>query len=53
VKICKMSLGSLTRPMELNIILDRRVVLDRNGCALHTFGCIEWESDCPRFIGEL
>ena len=34
---------------ELNDILRRHVVRDRNGCALHTFGpsfgCIEWESE--------
>jgi hypothetical protein len=29
---------------ELNNILRRHVVSDRNGCALHTFGCLEWES---------
>ena len=29
---------------KLNDILHKLVVPDRNGCALHTFGCLEWES---------
>jgi hypothetical protein len=37
-------------PTELNNVLDRHVVLDRNGCALHAFGCIEWESEVYRGI---
>jgi len=38
-------------PVGLNNILDRHVVRDRNGCSLHTFGCLEWETGSPRFIG--
>ncbi len=30
---------------ELNNILQKHVVPGRNGCALHTFGCLEWESE--------
>ena len=30
---------------ELNDILHRHVVPDINGCALHTFGCLELESE--------
>ena len=30
---------------ELNDILHRLVVPDRNGCALHAFGCREWGSE--------
>ena len=37
-------------PTELNNILDRHVVRDRNGCALRTFGCIEWESEVYRGV---
>ena len=33
----------------LNDILHRHVVRDQNGCALHTFGCIDWESELCRF----
>ena len=29
---------------ELNDILHKHVIPDRNGCAMHTFGCLEWES---------
>jgi len=32
-------------PAELNSILQNHVVRDRNGCALTTFGCVEWESE--------
>ena len=35
---------------ELNNILQKHVVPDRNGCALHTFGCLEWESELYRGI---
>ena len=35
---------------EPNDILRRHVVRDRNGCALHTFGCIEWESELCRGV---
>ena len=38
-------------PAELNNILDRHVVRDRNGCLLHTFGCPIW-SGSARFMGE-
>ena len=37
-------------PTELNNILDRHIVRDRNGCALRTFGCIEWESEVYRGV---
>ena len=30
---------------ELNNNLRLHVVPDRNGCALHTFWCLEWESE--------
>ena len=35
---------------ELNNILQKHMVPDRNGCALHTFGCLEWESELYRGI---
>lgn len=35
---------------ELNDILNQHVVHDRNGCALHTFGCLEWESEMYRGV---
>ena len=35
---------------ELNNILQKHVVPDLNGCALHTFGCLEWESELYRGI---
>ena len=35
---------------ELNAILRRHVAHDRNGCALHTFVCIEWESELCRGV---
>ena len=38
------------RVSELNNILQKHVVPDRNGCALHTFGCLEWESELYRGI---
>ena len=31
-------------PAELNSILQNHVVRNRDGCALTTFGCVEWES---------
>jgi hypothetical protein len=37
-------------PAELNNILDRHVVRDRNGCSLLTFGCLEWESEIYRGV---
>ena len=37
-------------PVGLNNILDRHVVRDRNGCSLHTFGCLEWESEIYRGV---
>ena len=37
-------------PEELNNILDRHVVRDRNGCLLLTFGCLEWESEIYRGV---
>ena len=33
---------------ELNDMLHKHVIPDRNGCTLHTFCCLEWES--KRFI---
>ena len=30
---------------ELNSILHTHVVCGRDGCALHKFGCLEWESE--------
>ena len=35
---------------ELNSILHTHVVRGRDGCALHTFGCLEWESELYRGI---
>ena len=35
---------------ELNNILQTHVVTDRNGCSLHTFRCLEWESELYRGI---
>ena len=35
---------------ELNGILQRHVVRDRNGCTLTTFGCVEWESELYRGV---
>ena len=32
---------------ELNDILQKHVVPDKNGCALHTFGCLEWAAAQP------
>ena len=37
-------------PAELNSILQNHVVRDRNGCALTTFGCVEWESELYRGV---
>ena len=35
---------------ELNSILHTQEMLGRDGCALHTFGCLEWESEMYRGI---
>ena len=35
---------------DLNNILQTHVVTDRNGCSLHAFGCLEWESKLYRGI---
>ena len=36
---------------ELNDFLHRHLEPDRKGCALHTFGCLEWESEqCKRVM---
>ena len=35
---------------ELNDIRHRHVEPDRNGCALHTSGCLEWESERYRGV---
>ena len=37
-------------PAELNSILQNHVVRDQNGCALTTFGCVEWESELYRGV---
>ena len=37
-------------PAELNSLLENHVVKDRNGSALTTFGCVEWESELYRGI---
>ena len=37
-------------PAELNRILQNHVVRDRNGYALTTFGCVEWESELYRGV---
>ena len=37
-------------PAELNCILQNHVVRDQNGCALTTFGCVEWESKLYRGV---
>ena len=37
-------------PAELNRILQNNVVRNRDGCALTTFGCVEWESELYRGV---
>ena len=37
-------------PAELNSILQNHVVRNRDGCALTTFGCVEWESELYRGV---
>jgi hypothetical protein len=37
-------------PAELNSILQNHVVRNRAGCALTTFGCVEWESELYRGV---
>ena len=37
-------------PGELNSILQNHVVRNRDGCALTTFGCVEWESELYRGV---
>ena len=37
-------------PAELNSILQNHKVRNRDGCALTTFGCVEWESELYRGV---
>ena len=37
-------------PSELNRILHNHVVRNQDGCALTTFGCVEWESELYRGV---
>ena len=37
-------------PAELNSILQIHIVRNRDGCALITFGCVEWESELYRGV---
>ena len=37
-------------PAELNSILQNHVVRNRDGSALTTFGCVEWESELYRGV---
>ena len=43
--------GTSKTPAELNSILQNHVVRNRDGCALTTFGCVEWESQAELYIG--